>query len=424
MSNRSDDLDTFKTDHLILLVGGNPLPNYVAARLLARDNATIWLVYSSSPSIGAGTRSIAENLEFCLKQKNSQYTIRLEPVPESDNLGIEQKIADIVKQIPDSATIGLNYTGGTKAMSTHSYRALESARPKECVFSYIDARALGIRIDRTPNEAEKIYKVIGNPTLMQKVALNVEELARLHGYQPDPQNQEYWPSLNDEPRLAPLCAAIVEVNIDHPSTGNPGNEYEQWLRALDQSPYLPDVARYPTLQPIVDALKRGFGSHVSENDVARALRPRYQSPQFSSCAKWFKGVYLEAYVQHALTQAAKKAGANVWTGATRFKSQRGENFDLDISAVLGYQLFALSCLSTAFNKDRAKEHFFEIFVRARQLGGDEARAALVCYLDQGKTQRLQQELERSWDARGQVRVFGRDELQSGLATALEGWLGV
>lgn len=35
-----------QVDHLILLVGGNPLPNAVAGKLLARSGGTITLLHS------------------------------------------------------------------------------------------------------------------------------------------------------------------------------------------------------------------------------------------------------------------------------------------------------------------------------------------------------------------------------------------
>ena len=99
--------------------------------------------------------------------------------------------------------------------------------------------------------------------------------------------------------------------------------------------------------------------------------------------------------------------------------QSGADFELDVAATLGYQLFALSCQATE-NKDEAKEHLMEVYVRARQLGGDEARVALVCAYDDPN--QLCREIERSWDAGGKIRVFGRADLRD-LPTALSNWIG-
>jgi hypothetical protein len=55
-----------------------------------------------------------------------------------------------------------------------------------------------------------------------------------------------------------------------------------------------------------------------------------------------------------------------------------------------------------------KKHLFEAYMRARQLGGDEARVALVCCVP--NVDIVQAEIERKWHVSQQIRVFGRDDL--------------
>src|SRR5262249_53537143 len=57
------------------------------------------------------------------------------------------------------------------------------------------------------------------------------------------------------------------------------------------------------------------------------------------------------------------------------------NFEFDMAAVRGHQLFALTCSNRAEDKgsySALKHKLFEALLRARQIGGDEARVALVC----------------------------------------------
>jgi hypothetical protein len=90
---------------------------------------------------------------------------------------------------------------------------------------------------------------------------------------------------------------------------------------------------------------------------------------------------------------------------------------LDVAAIRGYQLFALSC-TTSDKAERSKEHLLEAYVRARQMGGDEARVGLVCcYCDPAA---LQQEIEETWFTEGRVRVFGQRDLVN-LPTLLQNW---
>jgi hypothetical protein len=90
---------------------------------------------------------------------------------------------------------------------------------------------------------------------------------------------------------------------------------------------------------------------------------------------------------------------------------------MDVAAMRGYQLFAISC-TTGTGKSECKSKLFEAVVRARQLGGDEARIGLVSFhKDPGA---LQQEVERRLLMDGKVRVWGPDQLPQ-LADYLKQW---
>lgn len=42
----ASELDNFKVDHLFLLIGENPLPNYVAAKTLLKEAGKAYLVFT------------------------------------------------------------------------------------------------------------------------------------------------------------------------------------------------------------------------------------------------------------------------------------------------------------------------------------------------------------------------------------------
>jgi hypothetical protein len=89
------------------------------------------------------------------------------------------------------------------------------------------------------------------------------------------------------------------------------------------------------------------------------------------------------------------------------------DFEFDVAAMRGYQLFALSC-TTESKKGMVKSKLFEAYVRARQMGGDEARVGLVCCAPQDNPDNnpslIRSEIEETWDAKGKVRVFGAEHL--------------
>src|SRR5450759_2043811 len=136
-------LSAYRVNHLILLVGGNPLPNWVAARLLLKDSSEaqgqprkIWLLHSDGSDGEPSTKEIAQRLKKLLckhlfpqiedcgasNQETTPEGIVLVGIPSADKIGIENHLPQIIQGLKGHSRIGLNYTGGTKPMAVHVYR--------------------------------------------------------------------------------------------------------------------------------------------------------------------------------------------------------------------------------------------------------------------------------------------------------------
>jgi len=104
--------------------------------------------------------------------------------------------------------------------------------------------------------------------------------------------------------------------------------------------------------------------------------------------KWIKGVWLESYVLGEIKKIEKdfnieESGMNFYIKDPKYRStdklnpEERARFEFDVAFIKGYQLFAISCTTKMEHKEH-KHKLFEAHLRARQLGGDEARTALVC----------------------------------------------
>jgi hypothetical protein len=391
------DWRDYQTQVLFLLVGANPLPDYVAALLLAKEDASIYLLHSRGPR---GTIDIAERLKRAIEERRPSANVTLHGIDDADADRIEAQVGQLISTLPSNAkAIGLNYTGGTKPMAAHTYHVLRKHFPDGC-FSYLDARSLRMMISRGDQPTQR--RAAG-----QAVQLGLEELLALHGY--------LLPA-NSRPTPKPpvLCRAMAQVH----STPDGFKQWRAWTKKLDKSPSLPSLDDYPAVGPVLEALSEICDSSTpTEGSVARALG----FEKFTSCSKFLIGEWLEDYTFHELAKVADDLG--IADCAMRIKPIKAgkprdaRDMDLDAAAMCGYQLFAISCIATD-RPEPAKDHLFEVFVRARQLGGDEARFALVsCVRD---TASLHQEVEQTWDAEGRIRVFGQRDLLS-LAQRLEEW---
>ena len=414
--------EKYRSDFLFLLIGTNPLPNYIAGRLLTQQGATVYLLHSEGQEIKS-TKPIAQQIEAHLGDSRSDLTIVVKGISENSDIeikdGLEPLLRKIAKQNP-SSRVGLHYTGGTKPMAVHTYRLIEELHRKDrcfadVVFSYLDPRRVALQIDTqgAARDTTSFY-LSKEAALLTATEMTMDSLAALHGYEQD-LNQADWATAAQTPGLLGVCHAIAQ------NWANPDN-VKTWLDWLRSKPLetLPDGTMGSAPRALHDALDQMCGGPgaATASQVAKTLRPRHQDAKFPSCKLWFEGLWLEELADDAVGRIAAELPIKPAPLRCRYKASGGDFFELDAAFLFGYQLFAISCIATDL-KDKAKEHLFEAFVRARQLGGDEARVGLVCCMND--TEPLRKEIERTWDAEGKIRVFDHRQLGD-LPKAFKEWV--
>jgi hypothetical protein len=93
------------------------------------------------------------------------------------------------------------------------------------------------------------------------------------------------------------------------------------------------------------------------------------------------------------------------------------NFEVDVAAMCGYQLHLFSCYSGS-DDSRARQKLFEVFTHSRQLGGEAARAALICFVK--SPDYIETQIGDLFGITEQIKVFGRDDLKD-LKGHLQAW---
>jgi hypothetical protein len=443
----------YKVDHLFLLIGENPLPNYVAAKTLLAEDGKPYLVFTEH------TQEPAKRLQEALGLGDNEM-IPLDN-NESNPWEIKKRIRAKVKEIqdnPDNAQkkqFGLNYTGGTKAMAVHAYQALLQPRLEEPqyklnlepIFSYLDSRNLKMLIDQPTNPV---------PLDIPKEPLDfsLDKLFKLHGF-----------NLNKPPKTNVTLRELVEAIVKHKSEWqnwcrtvlrleartkieigeftNVNNgiekifEISDWKNATELRNIALPIQNLP--EEISDILKQnkllddnGCLSIQKLEQASIVPKTKKAKDYPKEICKWLEGVWLEDYVLQKLKdiqkQEEKEIDVKVKKEEERLIDKVGmsfnfpENadighFEFDVAFLRGYQLFALSC-TTDTELGLCKLKLFEAYRRARQMGGDEARIALVCCYD--KPDKIKKGF-MSQIKDDKVNVFGSGDLVD-LSEKLKTWI--
>lgn len=439
--------DEWRCKHLFVLVGGNPLPNYVVAKLLLPTGGVLHLVHSPD------TYEIAERIgrEF--------PSYQLHPVQNPAN---PTEIAHVLKAALRECIgkrIALNYTGGTKTMAVHAHRTLHQVwQGDQLVSTYLDAQTLTLVRDDTGKSTDVQYLVqpeISQLLKLHGIQLKDDELrncasstagldlalAKAHAKPGGQLAYERWcqrylrtlkPKAFDECHQA-LAQGLGEI----PSLDALPREdlYDRVLLALRGSPcsdsHLAEKAKHLTVKPIpfpkapelrevAEAMRQTLnveGEAFDPQQVLNAPAARFRT--FKTLIKYLDGFWVErlaldAFIANKIDCRLHDHGMSLQTDPNK-----SYNFEADVAAMQGYRLYVVSCTRSA-QRGLCKSKLFEAFVRARQLGGDEARVGLVC-CDKSPNV-LQREATDDWRAgKERIRVFGPKQLAE-LPTAFADWL--
>lgn len=418
----TDAFRSYQTDYLFLLVGENPLPNYVAAKLLLKEEGTLYLVYSK------GTTNQAERLDKILRTEQFETeTVSLEDY-ESDAYRIKKRIQECLRPPANQLSIGLHYSGGTKPMAVHAYRALfehSSKQQQEVVFSYLNPRQLKICIDRLDNDSDNI------PVRPQDLEIQLETIFELHG-----RKSKSSKKFIRTPHMPNLATALAETVADRTtakhwfdwflevfckgggteklaarkprkSNGKPGN----WKSKTALGELFFSTNDMP--QAIKNVLRdKGYINSQDRLSLAeiKEIGDFNKATEFCS---WLDGFWLEHYVLQQIITLSEILNIADYGLNFDFELQgTKDGFEFDVAFTHGYQLFAISC--TTFGdqdgqRSACKLKFLEAYIRAQQMGGTEARVALVCLADEPGS--IKSELA-NFLKNEQIKVFGRKQLMS------------
>jgi Card1-like, endonuclease domain len=380
---------SMKPETLILLVGANPLPNYLAA--CALQPARIALVYTKQ------TTDAKDRLKRELRQALGQAVGFVDPDPFVEDATcattirrvIEGLLAAHCRKDDASGQVLLNYTGGTKVMAVHARMAFQTKLRDPGLASYLDEGVQGqqprLRFDDGTSRLLSEYRI----------SLSLETILALHGITHKPRTpkppaptstdvREILRRVLEDPTLA---KTLYDERRRLERMKNASHAIEEPFRAEQHglSLSLPEI---PT-----EVVLSGLGNREE------------RKAWYRQWCGFIGGEWLEEWVGEQTRRLALRPEPEVTVGVNARRGSREAQLELDVAVVRGQRSYFIAC-TTDTTRGLCKSKLFEVAVRSRHLGGDLARAALVCLADDEVTAELQEHIADVWGASNTPRVFG------------------
>lgn len=368
---------------LILLVGENPLPNYIVAKFLSKVEhkdeqlkpTQILLVTTNQ------MEKVASRLGALLKK---ECGLACKQLPWDSKISYQGLAAAFLQNAPDTTFLHLNYTGGTKQMATCAIRALSSAKSSQpgikIEASYLEASSHSLRFEIS---TEDIFD------LRRRTSLSLSEMLALHGYT----SPDYLP-ITPNPNYTKY-GKIIERLRQLASEEEPGGRqafcrFQQWrTRQLISAPSTRILATAGWLyeESLPDILQIVLSEVVSKTDTWE------QQPELKKLlldGDWLLQAVLERFqvvLRQPLALTVTDQAAELIVSKVRH----------DLVLIQGYQLTVINCAAIGCEtgtelRKRLRGRALETAYYARQLGGEEARAILITLASHDEVQQVTNEL--------------------------------
>jgi hypothetical protein len=414
-------------DHLILLIGTNPVPNYVAAKHFLDGLKSITAVYSRD------TFHIAQRLATVLKKRSEALDYRLCGISDPGHaIKIQEEIGSLTFDRKEH--VHLNYTGGTKNMAVHVYRTLAAQQQlgkiSKISFSYLDARDFKIKFDDGRSSTAD---------LRREIKITINDLLSLHGcVQPDEKykgkrdedTRPDWSKANAALRRLILKNQIYDFVLwknqkirkffydDNDRLRKPKFLSEAELKKSEDG-----IRTFPEevhpfhnyAMEVIDAFPPKQAWHFTKDgyleipDSETAFKRK--EGEFVKGILYLDGGWLEDHVFQVLLEKIDEEGLSfyLYRNCQVKKEHSSKDFEIDVVILNGYQLCGIS-ITTTLKESLCKSKAFEILHRSQQMGGEEARSVLVTALKPDTALRIQEDLAVDTGGQPHLRVLGEDSL--------------
>ena len=448
---------------LILTVGKNPLPVWVAWDRLTKlwqsqeqNDIAVQFVHTTETE---NEKELLKN--YCNKAKMTVLEDILTSQHKPDKEDICKKI--VKNHRAKFTNLHVHYTGGTQAMGVAAVCAMldaqntllaEHERKVSVDASYLDpGRSSAPRIVSWDPYRDSLIE-----DTRVDVPAALQQIAKINGFQAGNFHSRDYPYRCGNPKKPTAqqmnAGQVVLNHVGDFDTSSHNNAFTQNHKAKWNDifrPNRPNSSKRYFVHPSRGGTFTSPLSNISNNSVWRteilpALNAAYPHCQWCTTTgtlqypakghpgcdanedlkemdKFFNGGWLEYAActafkkvldkikDDSMSRCDKRNNFQLFHSVyvrTQGSGTAERHFELDVVAVLGYQVVVVSCSVTSNPKD-IKQKAMEVYHRAKQLGGDEARAVVLCVASYEDAERVEKELEDETGTKRPLQIWGRQQ---------------
>lgn len=410
---------------LVCLIGSNPLPNYVVSKYLLmndrKDSAEIPVPDKVIFLHSTKTEKYANNIRNKLEQKEKVRLVSLWE-NERDQGIIRSTIFQELDQLDNIKSIHLNFTGGTKPMSVHSYAA---------VYEYVKNKNISITSSDIDPKTNRIKLDNGNQyissNLRDKIIISIKDVLELHDMEIDEHvsGNIGYKDITYDINIERLKNNIIKernfYSIIYSIIDKFEKEQKKKYNTNDSFPKRKFIKDNNNKEKMI-LLGKAYNSTILRD--FKKLSPDFpfngieemNSKEFIEFLEFIKGKWLEDYIQYKILQVKDQYAINEVVRSLEAHYAK-RPCEIDVVAIKGYEMYLFSC--TTSNKIKTvKGKAFEVMYRSNQLGGDHSKAIIVNLMpdkssneyNKNNNKELEKDLS-SFDAKTKIYIIGYDDIK-------------
>ncbi|MGL4874833.1 MAG: hypothetical protein ACRC30_09315 [Clostridium sp.] len=382
-----------KVQNLFVIIGTNPMPNVIAIDQRVEKGGKV--VFIGTESLKVNSSNLSEIIkEAFIEEELDVETIYVDAL---DDKNVYEEVLKKAETLEGS--IELNYTGGTKAMSSGAYDAFRKLKRKKYL-SYVDTprEELIIEyIDEENNQRLYLEKALEKDRFNKRYGLNM--ILRIHGIKGE--NVHKNELLKEE--SIELFEMFEKGSIEEKrGIIESLEEIDKFLNNYRKNVSKENMDENYVKEGLEEKLKGLYGEQ-STNKIIETLKKVYKN-DLNKYRKYLIGENLEIYFDNVLSKLQKQGDIDeyFWSYVEKNKEKK-DKFEIDFIIKKGYKIGLISVTMCDY-EEAIRNKGNEAKIRARQLAGDKTEALLIAFYE-GCTE-IEEELDKGRNYNGKTKIIG------------------